>query len=96
MELFKNTLIFLDVLDSSIKRVELAMGPALFDTATDRSVLATLNQSRSKFDHFIFDYRNILEVDSVIAARWLNETPMRARGVLIWPDKSMLDLVGKL
>jgi len=96
MELFKNTLIFLDVSDSSIKRVELAMGPALFDTATDRSVLATLNQSRSKFDHFIFDYRNILEVDSVIAARWLNETPMRARGDLIWPEKSMLELVGNL
>ena len=95
-DLFKFALISMGVTDSGIKRVELAAGPTQFDTATDRSVLATLNQSRSKFDHFIFDYRNILEVDSVIAARWLNETPMRARGVLIWPEKSMLELVGKL
>ena len=95
-DLFKFALISMGVTDSGIKRVELAAGPTQFDTATDRSALGTLNQSRSKFDHFIFDYRNILEVDSVIAARWLNETPMGARGVLIWPEKSMLELVGKL
>jgi hypothetical protein len=95
-ELYKCALISMGVSDSSIKRVELAVGPAMFDTSIDRSVLGTLNQSRRDFDHFIFDYRNILEVDPVIAARWLNERPMRARGMLLWPDKSMLELVGKL
>jgi hypothetical protein len=95
-DLFKFALISLGVPDSRIKRIELATGSAQFDTATDRSVLGTLNQTRSDFDHFISDYRNILDVDSVIAARWLNERPMGARGVLVWPDKSMLDLVGKL
>ncbi|MDD2898376.1 MAG: hypothetical protein PHI31_06650 [Desulfuromonadaceae bacterium] len=95
-ELFRFTLVSMGVPDSSIKRVELAMGPATFDTATDRSVLGTLNQSRSDFDHFINDYRNILEVDPVIAARWLNHRPLTARGTWLWPDKSMLELVGKL
>ena len=95
-DLFKFALISMGVSDSSIKRVELAMGSALFDTSTDRSVLGTLNQSRSNFDHFINDYRNILEVDPVIAARWLNDRPMTARGTWLWPDKSMLELVGKL
>ena len=79
-ELFRFALVSMGVPDSSIKRVELAMGPATFDTATDRSVLGTLNQSRSDFDHFINDYRNILEVDPVIAARWLNHRPLTARG----------------
>ena len=95
-ELFKFALISLGVPDSSIKRVELAMGPAQFDTATDRSVLGTLNQSRSDFDHFISDYNNILEIDPVIAARWLNHRPLTARGTWLWPDKSMHELIGKL
>lgn len=95
-ELFKFALISLGVPESSIKRVELAMGPAQFDTATDRSVLGTLNQSRSDFDHFISDYDNILEVDPVIAVRWLNHRPLTARGTWLWPDKSMLELAGRL
>jgi hypothetical protein len=95
-ELFKFALISLGVPDSSIKRVELAMGPAQFDTTTDRSVLGTLNQSRNDFDHFICDYNNILEVDSVIAARWLNDRPMTARGTWLWPNKSMIELVSDL
>jgi len=95
-ELFKFALISLGVPDSSIKRVELAMGPAQFDTGTDRSVLGTLNQSRSDFDHFISDYNNILEIDPVIAARWLNHRPLTARGAWLWPDKSMLELAGRL
>lgn len=95
-ELFKFALISLGVSNSGIKRVELAMGPAQFDTATDRSVLGTLNQSRSDFDYFISDYSNILEVDPVIAAQWLNKRPLTARGTWLWPNKSMLELVGKL
>lgn len=95
-KLYLAVLISMGVSEASMKRVELAMGPTQFDTVTDRSVLGTLNLSRSDFDHFISDYNNILEVDPVIAARWLNGRPMRARGVLIWPDKSMLELVSSL
>lgn len=95
-ELFQSALISIEVPDSSIKRVELAMGPAQFDMSTDRSVLGTLNQSRSDFDYFISDYNNILEIDPVIAARWLNHRPLTARGTWLWPDKSMLELIGRL
>lgn len=95
-ELFKYALISLGAPDSSVKRVELVVGQAQFDTATDRSVLGTLNQSRSDFDHFISDYRNILDVDPVIAARWLNHRPLTARGTWLWPDRNMLELVDKL
>jgi len=95
-DLFKFALISLGVPDSGIKRVELAIGPARYDTGTDRSVLGTLNQSRRDFDHFISDYSNIQEVDPVIAARWLNHRPLTARGTWLWPDKSMLELIGRL
>lgn len=95
-QLYLAALISLGVSETSLKRVELAMGPTLFDTATDRSVLGTLNQSRSEFDFFLDDYNNILEVDAIIAAQWFNKRPLTARGKWLWPDKSMLELVGSL
>lgn len=95
-QLYLAALISMGVSEASLKRVELAMGPTRFDTVTDRSVLGTMNQSRSDFDYFIADYSNILEVDSILAARWLNKRPLTARGKWLWPDKSMLELVGKL
>jgi len=95
-QLFLASLISLDVPEPTLKRVELAMGPALFDTATDRSVLGTLNQSRFEFDFYLDDFNNILEVDPIIAATWFNHRPLTARGKWLWADKTMLELVGKL
>ncbi len=95
-DLFAFAPISMGVPDSGIKRVRLALGAAQFDTTTDRSVLGTLNQSRHDFDWYLDDFRNILEVDPVLAARWLNERPLTARGTWLWPDKGMLELVGKL
>lgn len=95
-QLYLAALISMGVSEASLKRVELAMGPAHFDTVTDRSVLGTMNQSRSDFDYFIADYNNILEVDVIIAAKWFNHRPLTARGVWLWADKSMLELVGSL
>lgn len=95
-QLYLAALISMGVSEASLKRVELAMGPALFDTATDRSVLGTMNQSRFEFDFFLNDYNNILEVDPLIAAKWFNHRPLTARGKWIWADKSMLELIGSL
>ena len=95
-QLYLAVLISLGVSGVSLKKVELAMGPAQFDTVTDRSVLGTMNQSRSDFDYFIADYNNILEVDTIIAAKWFNHRPLTARGKWLWADKAMLELVGTL
>ena len=95
-QLYLAALISLGVSVVSLKKVELAMGPAQFDTVTDRSVLGTMNQSRSDFDYFIADYNNILEVDAIIAAKWFNHRPLTARGKWLWADKAMLELVGTL
>jgi hypothetical protein len=95
-QLFLSSLTSMGLSQASLKRVELAVGPAQFDSATDRSVLGTINQSYYDFDSFLADYTNVLEVDAIIAAHWLNDRPVTARGKWLWPDKSMLDLIGSL
>lgn len=95
-QIYLAALIPMGVSETSLKRVELAMGSALFDTATDRSVLGTLNQSRYEFDYFIRDYNNILEVDAIVAAKWFNHRPLTARGKWIWADEEMLRLINSL
>jgi len=95
-QLYLAALISMGVSEAILKRVELVMGPAQFDTVTDRSVLGTLNQSRFEFDFFLEDYNNILEVDAIIAAKWFNHRPLTARGKWLWADKAMLELVGTL
>lgn len=95
-QLYLAVLISMGVPEASLKRVELAMGPAQLDAATDRSVLGTLNTSRSDFDSFTDRYRNIMEVDPIAAAQWLNERPLTARNKWLWPEKDMLELIGTL
>lgn len=95
-ESFRTALISLGVGESAIKRAELAMGKGFFDTATDRSVLGALRQARSDMDGYLSDYGNIMDVDPVALVRWLNDRPVSARGVWLWPEKDMLELVGGL
>jgi len=82
--------------EATLKRVELAMGPARFDTATDRSVLGTLNQSRFEFDVFLDDYNNVLDVNPLAIAKWFNHRPLSIRGKYLWADEQMLALVSSL
>jgi len=95
-QLYLAVLVSMGISEASLKRVEFAMGAAQFDTATDRSVLGTMNRARFEFDFFLDDYNNILEVDSIIAARWLNHRPLTARGKWILADESMLELIRTL
>ena len=95
-QLYLAALIAMGVPEATLKRVELAMGPARFDTATDRSVLGTLNQSRLELDFFPDHYDTIIDVDPLILAQWFNKRPLTARGTWLWPDKRMLELIGSL
>ena len=95
-ELYLATLIVMGVPEATLKRVELAMGPARFDTATDRSVLGTMNQSRFEFDVFLDDYNNVLDVNPLATVKWFNHRPITARGTWLWADEEMLALVSSL
>lgn len=95
-ELYLAALIVMGVPEATLKRVELAMGPARFDTATDRSVLGTLNQSRFEFDVFLDNYNNVLDVNPLATVKWFNHRPITARGTWLWADEEMLALVSSL
>jgi hypothetical protein len=95
-ELFLAALTAQGVTEPTLKRVELAMGPAQFDSVTDRSVQSSLNQARFDFDAYLEDCSNVMEVDLLDAAGWLNHRPTQARGVWLHPDKCMLELVESL
>lgn len=94
-ELFLASLATYGLPDSLLKRVELAVGPALFDRTTDRSVLGTLNQTRSELD-CLLDGMNVMELDLLQAAKWLNERPVTARGVWLFPNKEILALLERV
>jgi hypothetical protein len=95
-ELFLEALSAQGVTEPTLKRVELAMGPAQFDSVTDRSVQSSLNQARFDFDAYLDGCSNIMEVDLLDAARWLNHRPTKARSVWLHPDKCILELVERL
>lgn len=95
-QLYLAVLISMGVPDASLKRAELAMGPAQFDSVTDRSVLGTLNQARTDFDSFTERYNNILDVDSIAVARWMNDRPVSVRGKWFCPKEDMLKLISSL
>jgi len=95
-ELYLAALIVMGVPEATLKRVELAMGTARFDTATDRSVLGTLNQSRFEFDVYLDDFNNVLDVNPLATVKWFNHRPITARGTWLWADEEMLALVSSL
>jgi len=95
-ELFLASLLAQGVTEPTLKRVELAMGPAQFDRLTDRSVQSSLNQASFDFGAYLEGCNNVMEVDLLDAARWLNHRPTQARGVWLHPDKCMLELLEHL
>jgi hypothetical protein len=79
-----------------VKKVELALGPAVFDTATDRSVLGSLNQARSDFEWGFCATANVMELKPVDIAIKLNHRPTQANKVWLWPDQAMSELISTL
>ena len=99
-ELFPRLL--LDVLQAMgceaglLARVRLAIGPVRFDTATDRSVQASMNIARQDLEAQIYRTRNVLDLDPVAVSCQTNHRPARVRGKLVWPDRALLESVSAL
>ena len=89
-ELFLATLAEQGVAAGVLKRVELALGPASFDSATDRSVLSSMNVARSNMDCLKIRVDHISDLDPLETARWLNERPVTIRGKWVFPADAML------
>jgi hypothetical protein len=73
--------------------LERALGPPHFDTATDRSVLSSMNVARGDLDGMLMRVGNVLDLDPLFVARRLNERPAMAGRVLHWPALEMLQRI---
>jgi len=74
------TLAMLGCSDTQIKKLELALGPMRFDTATDRSVQGSLRVAK-------------LDLDPLAMSCWLNERPATIHGKWMRPGRAMLEAV---
>ncbi len=82
--------------DASVKKVSLAMGPQIFDSVTDRSVLSSLAVVRRDVDAYLSDYAHVLDVDPFELMQWLNQRPTMARGHAIFPKHELFELIATL
>lgn len=94
--LFLSTLMLLGCTSAQLRKVELALGPMFFDTATDRSVQGSLRVAKFDAEAWIYQAPNVLDIDPLALSFRLNERPTMARGVLVWPDRAMRQLVEAL
>jgi Domain of unknown function (DUF6933) len=95
-DLFLMSLTAHGVSDAKVMRAGLALGPVAFDSATDHSVLGSMNIALGDFRSFLGQYANLLEIDLAAAALYLNDRPVTVRGSWHWPAKEMLAMVAKL
>ncbi len=82
--------------DSQIRKIEMLLGPVRHDTATDRSVLGTINIARKDLDALVWRVPNVLELDPLEVAAYLNGRPVTVRSKFLWPVKEMQAWVGEI
>lgn len=95
-QLFLATLIVFGVEERQLQKIELALGPALYDRATSRGVLASINQLQYDLAGHLARVNHVLEIDPVAASAQLSRRPATIRGKWLWPDKEMLERVASL
>lgn len=79
-EAYTASLGYIGVPDVQIRKVELALGPVVFDTVTDHSVLGTLNQMSYMLDGRVSEVAIVMLLNPLSVTRWLCEYPVRMRG----------------
>ena len=94
--LFQATLVFCGCPEAQIKKVDLALGPVRFDTATDRSVQGSLRIAQQDLAALLHQVPDVMDLDPVAASRHLNERPATVYGKLVWPEKAMLEAVARI
>jgi hypothetical protein len=94
--LFLSTLAALGCTTAQLRKVELALGPMCFDTATDRSVQGSLRVAKWDAEAWVHQAPNVMDIDALALSYRLNERPTMARGVPLWPGRAMWQLVEAL
>jgi len=91
-ELFLATLVVLNVPETLISRVALALGPMRCDRNTDRSVLGSLRTADLDLSWLIHDV-HVLDCDPLAVALQLNDRPTSVKGKWLHPNKVMLEMI---
>jgi hypothetical protein len=94
--LYLATLAMFGCPDTQIKKVELALGPMHFDTATDRSVQGSLRVAKQDLEAWLYRVPNVMDLDPLAMSCHLNERPATVYGKCVWPDKAMLETVARI
>ena len=94
--LYLATLAAIGCTDTQLKKVEFALGPVRFDTATDRSVQGSLRVAKLDLEASLYRVPNVMELDPLVVSCELNERPATVHGKLVWPEKAMLEAVAAL
>lgn len=95
-ELFLATLQIFGVKEVQLKKVELALGPAQYDTATNRSVLGSMKTARSDLEGWLYQVPNVMDLDEVEVSHDINLRPASISKEWIRPDKVMLEAITAL
>ena len=94
--LYLGTLARLGCGEAQLRKVELALGPIRFDTATDRSVQGSMRVAWQAVEAWAMGAANVMDLDAVAVSCTLNGRPATVHGRLIWPDKAMREAVSAL
>jgi hypothetical protein len=94
--LYLATLAALGCSAAQLGRVDSLLGPARFDTATDRSVQASLRVATQDLEAWVYQVPNVMHLDPLAMSCRLNERPVTVYGKLVWPVESMRELVSSL
>jgi hypothetical protein len=94
--LYLATLAVIGCSDTQLEKVELALGPVRFDTATDRSVQSSLRVAKLDLEASLYRVPNVMELDPLAVSCRLNERPATVHGKLVWPDRAMRKAVAGL
>ncbi len=97
-EIYLASLAYMGMEDNQVRRAELALGPIVFDTATNRSVLGSLNQMKFMLYVRANDVANVMMLNPLSVNRWLCHYPVSIKGVKgYWmADAAMLERVEAL
>lgn len=97
-EIFTASLAYMGMEDNQVRRAELALGPVVFDTATDRSVLGSLNRMKFMLDARVCEVEGVMLLNPLSVNRWLCHYPVSVKGVKgFWmADKAMMERIAAL
>ena len=95
-ELYTATLAVLGCPDRQIRKVALALGPIRYDMATDRSVQGSMRVAKQDLETRVYRVPDVMVLDTLAAAAWLNDRPARVYGKLVWPGSAMRERVEAL